>query len=358
MSSLLIGAAVAAACSVGCGLMRGRQRGRLQAIQAIRSVTVEELQELQQGVAKEIGAGSYKEVVKLQADLVCDQPLITPFSNEPCIAYQSRVVEIFEERVMTTDSQGKSTTSWQRNERLISSEECRCGFSVQQGNLLLDVDPEGAEIDLVEILNRLDSGQLVPGRPSAGWSGASASALQLGPAALAGNLNRAGGPSFRLIGYRQEESIFQASGSVFVVAEVSDSAGSLSLRQPQDGGLFLIRHGGEERLLKRLQTSIQLWTISLMALLVIAVVSLIWALLGHRDWVLMFACSHPAQLGTLGIGHDQHPSLRCRRPWLAWAWHGQIAFFCVLNWADLLRLDKGTLPLSFYGSRCQSLICG
>jgi hypothetical protein len=253
----------------------------LQAIQAIRSVTIEELQGLQQGVAKEIGAGAYTEAVKLQADLICEQPLSAPFSQELCIAYLSRVVEVFEERVTTTDSAGKSTTSWQRNERLISSEERRCGFSVQQGNLRLDVDPEGAEIDLVEILNRLDPGQLLPGRPLAGGSGASAAALQLGSAALAGTLNRAGGPSFRLIGYRQEESIFPASGSVFVVAEVSDSAGSLSLRQPQEGGLFLIRHGGEERLLKRLKTSIQLWTISLVGLLVIAVGSLIWALLGH-----------------------------------------------------------------------------
>jgi len=281
MSSLLIGAAVAAACSVGCGLMRGRQRGRLQTIQAIRSVTIEELQGLQQGVAKEIGAGAYAETVKLQADLVCEQPLSAPFSQEPCIAYQSRVVEVFEERVTSTDSQGKSTTSWQRNERSISSEERRCGFSVQQGNHRLDVDPQGAEIDLVEILNRLDPGQLLPERPSAGLSGGSAAAaLQLGSAALAANLNRAGSPSFRLIGYRQEESIFPASGSVFVVAEVSDSGGSLRLRQPQEGGLFLIRHGGEERLLKRLQTSIQLWTIGLVGLGVIAVASLIWALLG------------------------------------------------------------------------------
>ena len=281
MSSLLFGAAVAAACSLGCGLMRRRQQGRLQAIQAIRSVTIEELQGLQQGVAKEIGAGAYTEMVKLQADLICEQPLSAPFSQELCIAYRSRVVEVFEERVTTSDSAGKSTTSWQRNERSISSEERRCGFSVQQGNLRLDVDPEGAEIDLVEILNRLDPGQLLPGRSLAGGSGASAAALQLGSAALAANQNRAGGPSFRLIGYRQEESIFPASGSVFVVAEVSDSAGSLRLRQPQEGGLFLIRHGGEERLLQRLQTSIRLWTVGFASLLVIAVGSLFWALFVH-----------------------------------------------------------------------------
>jgi hypothetical protein len=281
MSGMLIGAAVAAACSVGCGLMRGRQRGRLRTIQAIRSVTIEELQGLQQGVAKEIGAGAYTEAVKLQADLVCEQPLVAPFSEEACIAYQSRVVEVFEERVTSTDSEGKSTTSWQRNERSISSEERRCDFSLHQGNHRIDVDAEGAEIDLVEIINRMDPGQLSPGRHPAGRQAAAASALQLGSAALAAHLNRADGPSFRFIGYRQEESIFPASGSIFVVAEVSDAGGSLRLHQPREGGLFLIRNEGEERLLKRLQTSLKLWTIGLAGLALIALVTLVLGLFGY-----------------------------------------------------------------------------
>ena len=281
MSSLLIGAAVEAACSGGFGLMTGRQRGRLRKIQAIRSVTIEELQGLQQGVATEIGAGSYVEAVKLQADLICDQPLIAPFSDEPCIAYQNRIVEVYEERVTRTDSEGKSTTSWQRNERSISSEERRCGFYVQQGGHRISVDPEGAEIDLVEILNRMDPGQIAPEGNPAGSLSAATVALGLGAAVLSANLNTGQGESFRLIGYRREESIFPASGSVFIVAEVSDSGGSLTFRQPKDGGLFLIRNEGEERLLNRLKSSVKIWTIGFIGLALIAFLGVVLALLGY-----------------------------------------------------------------------------
>ena len=280
MSELLVLSAVAAACSVGCGFFTVRQRGRLRKIQAIRSVTIEELHGLQQEVAKEIGAGAYGEAVKLQADLVCEQPLIAPFSGEGCIAYQNTIVEVFEELVTSTDSEGKTTRSWQKRERSISSEERRCEFSLQQGSRRVAVDPDGADIDLIEIINRMEPGQFSPLGASAGIEGAAGVALQLASTLINSNAGRGQDQSFRLIGYRRQESIFPASGSVFVVAEASDSGGLLRLRQPLKSGLFLIRNKGEEGMLKSLQNSINLWTIGWVGFVVIALIVMICAVLG------------------------------------------------------------------------------
>jgi len=280
MSELLVLSAVAAACSVGCGFFTVRQRGRLRKIQAIRSVTIEELHGLQQEVAKEIGAGAYGEAVKLQADLVCEQPLIAPFSGEGCIAYQNTIVEVFEELVTSTDSEGKTTRSWQKRERSISSEERRCEFSLQQGSRRVAVDPDGADIDLIEIINRMEPGQFSPLGASAGIEGAAGVALQLASTLINSNAGRGQDQSFRLIGYRRQESIFPASGSVFVVAEASDSGGSLRLRQPLKSGLFLIRNKGEEGMLKSLRNSINLWTIGWVGFVVIALIIMICAVLG------------------------------------------------------------------------------
>ena len=280
MSELLVLSAVAAACSVGCGFFTVRQRGRLRKIQAIRSVTIEELHGLQQEVAKEIGAGAYGEAVKLQADLVCEQPLIAPFSGERCIAYQNTIVEVFEELVTSTDSEGKTTRSWQKRERSISSEERRCEFSLQQGSRRVAVDPDGADIDLIEIINRMEPGQFSPLGASAGIEGAAGVALQLASTLINSNAGRGQDQSFRLIGYRRQESIFPASGSVFVVAEASDSGGLLRLRQPLKSGLFLIRNKGEEGMLKSLRNSINLWTIGWVGFVVIALIVMICAVLG------------------------------------------------------------------------------
>ena len=280
MSELLVLSAVAAACSVGCGFFTVRQRGRLRKIQAIRSVTIEELHGLQQEVAKEIGAGAYGEAVKLEADLVCEQPLIAPFSGEGCIAYQNTIVEVFEELVTSTDSEGKTTRSWQKRERSISSEERRCAFSLQQGSRRVAVDPDGADIDLIEIINRMEPGQFSPLGASAGIEGAAGVALQLASTLINSNAGRGQDQSFRLIGYRRQESIFPASGSVFVVAEASDSGGLLRLRQPLKSGLFLIRNKGEEGMLKSLRNSINLWTIGWVGFVVIALIAMICAVLG------------------------------------------------------------------------------
>jgi len=280
MSELLVLSAVAAACSVGCGFFTVRQRGRLRKIQAIRSVTIEELHGLQQEVAKEIGAGAYGEAVKLQADLVCEQPLIAPFSGEGCIAYQNTIVEVFEELVTSTDSEGKTTRSWQKRERSISSEERRCEFSLQQGSRRVAVDPDGADIDLIEIINRMEPGQFSPLGASAGIEGAAGVALQLASTLINSNAGRGQDQSFRLIGYRRQESIFPASGSVFVVAEASDSGGFPCLRQPLKSGLFLIRNKGEEGMLKSLRSSINLWTIGWVGFVVIALIVMICAVLG------------------------------------------------------------------------------
>jgi hypothetical protein len=96
------------------------QRGRLHKIQAIRSVTIEQLHGLQQGVVKEFGAASFAEAVKLQADLVCEQLVIMPFREESCIAYQNTIDEVFEELVATPYFEGQTTRSWQRRERFAS----------------------------------------------------------------------------------------------------------------------------------------------------------------------------------------------------------------------------------------------
>ena len=235
---------------------------------------------LQQEVAKEIGAGAFGEVVKLQADLVCEQPLIAPFSGEGCIAYQNKIVEVFEELVTSTDSEEKTTRSWQRKDRCISNEERRCDFSVQQGSLRIAVDPDGADIDLVEIINRMEPGQLSPLGVSAGIEGAAGVALQLASTLINSKADRGQDQSFRLIGYRRQESIFPASGSVFVVAEASDSDGALRLRQPTKSGLFLIRNQGEEGVLKSLRNSINLWTIGWVSFAAVAIIVLICAMLG------------------------------------------------------------------------------
>lgn len=287
MSTAVVVALLSAAGAGGCFWASQRERGRLTHLLATRPTTLVELQALQADVAREIGGGSFRERVKLQGALLCPSPLQAPFSGEPCMAYSSRIVELYDELVESTDQQGRTTRSWRQGEQELSCESRRSRFQLGQGNLSASVDPDGAELDMQSVFNRTEP---------ADWSGAAAfgnlgsggvAATLLAGAALVGTAmstgtslaNLAPGTRRRL-GFRREESIFPAHGEVFLVAEASDAGGVITLQKPAGEGLFMIRRGGEEQLQQQLRRAARVWNWVAIALAVLAVGAILMALVG------------------------------------------------------------------------------
>jgi len=85
-SQLLI-PAVLGAGAVATGLARRHQARRLATLLDARSTSVAELRDLQATVAEQLGAGCFRERVKLSGELVCTDPLTAPWSGEPCVAF-------------------------------------------------------------------------------------------------------------------------------------------------------------------------------------------------------------------------------------------------------------------------------
>ncbi|MBW0173137.1 MAG: hypothetical protein KXJ48_01800, partial [Vulcanococcus sp.] len=118
-SQLLI-PAVLGAGAVATGLARRHQARRLATLLDARSTSVAELRDLQATVAEQMGAGSFRERVKLQGTITCNEPLTAPWSGEPCVAFTNTttaLMEVREERT-STDSAGNTTTevNWERRE--------------------------------------------------------------------------------------------------------------------------------------------------------------------------------------------------------------------------------------------------
>jgi len=251
--SQLLMPAVLGAGAVATGLARSHQAKKLAHLLDARRSSVAELLDLQATVAAQMGAGSFRERVKLSGAIVCNEPLTAPWSGEPCVAFTNTttaLLEVREERT-STDSAGNTTTevSWERREETLQQLERRCRFELQQGGQGLPVDPEGAELDLETVFNQVDP-------PTTANTGL-----------------------YRQLGTRRVESLLRASGTVLVVAECSDASGNLQLQAPGGRGLFVVRRGTEDDFSRSIRRWRRVWSLSTWGLSAAAVLSLAWIVL-------------------------------------------------------------------------------
>lgn len=251
-STLLLISGLLGASAIATGLARRYQAGKLAHLLDARSTSVVELQDLQRAVAEQMGAGSFCERVKLSGEIVCEEPLTAPWSGEPCVAFTNSTTCLMEVREETTrtDSEGNSRTEvrWERRDQTIDSLERRCSFALRQGNQVLPIDPEAAELELENVFSQID------------------------PATSETTFNT------RQLGIRREEAILRPNGMAFVVAECSDAGDSLRLRAPQANGLFVIRRGDEEAFSQTIRRWRRIWMASTWALISLAAVLLIASL--------------------------------------------------------------------------------
>ncbi|MFM7675842.1 MAG: GIDE domain-containing protein [Synechococcus sp.] len=240
-----------------CGWNARQQGRRLRILRAARSSSIAELEDLRAAVSADIGGGAFRELVKLEGDLVCEEPLQAPWSGLACVAFIDTVTHLYQERVeeQSTDSQGRTTTTsrWEQREQQVSRLERRCPFRLRQGERELPIDPERAELEFESVHSSLDSDAAAPG----------------------GALQRS---QIRSLGLRREEEVFRSGGSIFVVAEASDAGGELRLRHPEGEGLFLVRREGEQRVLARTVQQRRGWWIGTGVLVVVALGLLVAAL--------------------------------------------------------------------------------
>lgn len=247
--SLLIVPALLGAGAIGTGLARRHQAKKLAHLLDARSSSVAELLDLQATVAAQMGAGSFRERVKLSGEIVCDEPLTAPWSGEPCVAFTNTttaLLEVREERT-STDSEGNNRTSvsWERREETVESLERRCSFSLRHGNQRLKLDPTGAELELETVFSDLE------------------------PATAPSTYNT------RPLGTRREEAILRPTGMVFVVAECSDSDGAPQLQAPKEAGLFVVRRGSEESFSSGIRRWRRIWMVSTWCLIGLSALVLI-----------------------------------------------------------------------------------
>ena len=203
-----------------------RQRAKAYNIKSARPAQAAELQKMAMAIADEIGAGNWRDYVKVRGRVIAAEPLHSELTQQPCVHYKMTVTREYEETVRNNNSRGRSTTT-RRGSETVASNSRSIPFVIEDASGQIAVDPDGAKIESVEVLDEFRPEES-PGAVIT-YGGFSLSP-RFGP--------NVGGR--RTIGYRYVESILPLEQSVMVVGAVNDTTGEVTLRQPVDGNKKLI----------------------------------------------------------------------------------------------------------------------
>ncbi len=201
--------------------VRKNQNTRASCLKLARTVTVAELEKMAKDIAQEIGGGSWREHVKVWGTIRCDRPLTSQLKQESCVHYTMSVKREYEETVTRKDSEGKSRQETQRSSEVVSSNEESCPFLLEDKTGKIEVNPDGADIETIKVLDEFRQEKARGGMISYGGF-----SLALG--------KQFGQPNRRTLGYHYSESILPIERKALVLATVSDSTGDLVLQKSTD----------------------------------------------------------------------------------------------------------------------------
>lgn len=211
-----------------------------------RATTVQELQQTSGAIAQEIGGGNWRDYVKLVGMIRCEQPLISELRREPCVHYQMTITREYEETVTRKDSDGKTVHETKRGSDIISSNQQSIPFYLEDSSGRIEVNPHGADIETIQVLNEFRQGEQSGNRLTFGGFSITLSASS----------GRRGG---RTLGYRYSESILPVDRRSLVVGMVSDGVGTLVIQKPLEArNKFIISMRDDEELTHAAEKAAQL----------------------------------------------------------------------------------------------------
>jgi hypothetical protein len=211
-------------------------------IKATDTSTVAHLEDLSRTITSELGSsGAFKDQVEVKGEIRCNNPLTAQLSQRQCVYCHTQVTEKYEETYYETDDDGNRERKVRNGSNTLADNTLRINFHVEDGTGRIQVNPNEAEIQAIEVVDRYELNQ---GRSTISFGGFTL------------NVSNQTFGDRRILGYQYNEWVLPLDTRVYVLGEVTDSEGFLMVRKPTEKGQkFLITHKSEEELIKDKQSS-------------------------------------------------------------------------------------------------------
>lgn len=227
--------------------LRNKSRDKLLEIQSTTTSLAADIQEIQQGVAAEIGPGGYSSLVEIKGTVECEKPLTAELSGTPCVWYSMSVVERYEDTYQEADAEGHVHTRTRNGTNTVAGNTRGVPFQVRDETGTLTVAPEQAKVEGHKSVDRHE--------PATGTG----STLQFGGFSFAITASPSGR---RVLGYHYTEQLIPVGERAYVIGEASDREGRLMIRRPLEKGKpFIISLRSEEEITKGIEqnANVQQW---------------------------------------------------------------------------------------------------
>lgn len=181
--------------------------------------------------ASEVAGASPGTIVEVKGTLRCENPLKSEMVEQECAYYLSQVIREYQE----TDHDADGDTRTRRRSETLASNEQFAPFVVEDASGVVGVRGEGAEVDVLEVMNRFEKDGEGTG-------------ITIGGATV-----RLGDRE-RTLGYRYKESVLKVDMPVYVLGTVQEDGqigAPTSEDEDSEGSRFLISYRSEEQLKKK-----------------------------------------------------------------------------------------------------------
>jgi len=234
-----------------CGvllLVRRSQQSRLFEIMTTETTTTKALIDAAKYVAERLGEiGSFNRIVEVKGTIKCGNPITSEIAQQPCVYYEMSVTREYEESYWDTDARTRHRRQRiRRGSETVASNSQRVPFWVEDATGRILIEPDHAEIDPVQVVDRFEPGEQRGSR-----------AIGFGDhrVEVGGFLS---GSGRRTLGYRFREKLLPLDRRVYVLGEASDASGELAIRAPREKGKrFIISLKSEEELIRSSRSTVR-----------------------------------------------------------------------------------------------------
>jgi hypothetical protein len=208
------------------------QKQKVFSIKSARPVKTTELTQTASAVADEIGGGSWRDYIKLWGEVQADAPLTSELKQQPCVHYVTKVTREYEEMVTERNPAGELERKQKRKSEVIAKNRHSIPFRLKDDAGTIEVNPDGADIETIQVLNEFRQGESSGGQ------------ISFGPVTF-----NTGGGAGKTLGYRYTESLLPVGRNILVVGAASDLTGTVVIEKPTKGDQkYVISFKNEEAL--------------------------------------------------------------------------------------------------------------
>ena len=210
---------------------------RAEVMSSVETSTTAALHQVCQGVADEIGKGSFEQQAEVKGILECNEPIESEIAKQQCVHYRMSVSRKWEEDYYEKDEEtGQNVKKTREGSDTVANNSRSVPFSIRDETGAILVNPNGANIDTEKVVDRFEP-----------QTSASGGTISFGgfSFSLGGTSNTA---NRRTLGYHFHEELLPLNRRVYVLGNATDMSGELMIQKPREKGQFLISLKSEEEL--------------------------------------------------------------------------------------------------------------